>query len=190
MSERIFDQSSSQPPAFKRVEVIGDELDEDTLKQILAAEGAAFGEDMQSDPEDIRAVLGVKEGVHLLMRNPEREIVGYISTLPQNDEYEDLVQYDPDFIKDETALYLESIGSRPENRDPYLSVEAFDTLIEEARKKGYRKLTMHARVSNGFSRGLQKLYGAKCLRRLENWHDFGEPFDYLEIEIPAIEKDR
>lgn len=43
---------------------------------------------------------------------------------------------------------------------------------------------MHARVSIGLSKVLQKRYGAKFLRRLENWYNFGEPFDYLEIEIP------
>ena len=39
------------------------------------------------------------------------------------------------------------------------------------------------RVSTGLSKVLQSRYGAKFLRRIEKWHDFGEPFDYLEIEI-------
>lgn len=168
--------------AAERVELVGD-LDEETFKQIVASENAAFNKNMRFKPEDIAEVLADKRGVHLVMRDPENKIIGYVSTLPHNEEYGNLVQYDPDFTKEDDALYIESFGSGPAGRDPHLSVAAFDRLIEEAGQKGYKKLTMHARVSNGFSRGLQKLYGAKFIRRVENWGDFGEPFDYLEIDI-------
>jgi hypothetical protein len=42
---------------------------------------------------------------------------------------------------------------------------------------------MHARVSQGLSGILQKRYGAKFFRRIENWYGFGEPFDYLELDL-------
>ena len=62
-------------------------------------------------------------------------------------------------------------------------IDELKSLNKEAKKRNYKKITMHARVSTGLSKVLQSRYGAKFLRRIENWHDFGEPFDYLEIEI-------
>lgn len=57
------------------------------------------------------------------------------------------------------------------------------SFLYEARNRGYENVSMHARVSEGLSNIMQKRYGAKFFRRIENWHDFGEPFDYLEIDL-------
>jgi len=56
-------------------------------------------------------------------------------------------------------------------------------LFAKAKKENFTKLVMHARVNNDFSKKLQEFYSARFLRRLENWHDFGEPSDYLEIDL-------
>jgi len=52
----------------------------------------------------------------------------------------------------------------------------------EAQRRGIKKFSFHSRVQSGLSHILQKRYKAKFLRRIENWRNFEEPFDYLEID--------
>ncbi len=70
----------------------------------------------------------------------------------------------------------------PEVRNIRLFFDLLNTLKNEAKKRGFKKIACHARIENGLSKFLQKR-GAKKLKTIENSHDFGEPFDYLEIEI-------
>jgi len=74
------------------------------------------------------------------------------------------------------------MATKPEFRNTGIFLRIINTIAEEAKKRGYKKIFAHARVENNLSGLLQKK-GAKKLRTIDNWHDFGEPFDYLEIEI-------
>jgi len=79
-------------------------------------------------------------------------------------------------------LYVESIATDPAARNIEGFIEMLHALKEEAKQKGYKKISAHVRVTNGLSEIMQRR-GAKKLRTIENWHDFGEPFDYLELEV-------
>ena len=89
---------------------------------------------------------------------------------------------DKNHLNKET-LYIWTIAIKPEER----SLKTFSNLIKEfygqAKERRIKKLVMHARVNEHLSDVLQSRYGAKKIRREENWLDSGEPFDYLEIDL-------
>jgi len=153
------------------------------LKEILDVEKQSFPKEIQSSAEDLKEILENSDGIHLLAKDVAGKVVGALLSLRQSQEYEDLKKYDPDFINDETALYVESVAIKPNFRSLEVANKLLKTLIEQAEKKQYKKITMHTRVSNGLSDILQKRCGANFKKRIENWYGFGEPFDYLEIEL-------
>jgi len=61
--------------------------------------------------------------------------------------------------------------------------QLLDTFRTSAQEKGFKKVTAHVRVVKGLSDVSQKRMGATKLRTIENWADFKEPFDYLEVEF-------
>jgi len=159
-----------------------EELDENVLNQISEVEQASFPEEMRSDLEDLRETLENEKGIQLITKNQENEIVSYLSSKPLENAYEELKDYDPDLELEKDVLYVESIATKPENRDIRVFLRTLNTIKEKAKEKGYRKIATHARSRNNLSGLLQKR-GAKKLRTIEDWHNFGERFDYLEIEI-------
>ncbi|MBI4709017.1 MAG: GNAT family N-acetyltransferase [Candidatus Portnoybacteria bacterium] len=173
------------------IEVILDP-NEDAFRQVCEIEKESFPEKVQSSPEDLKEVLENKDGIHLFIKDEAGEIAGNILSLRQNQEYKDLKKFDPDITNDKDALYVESVAIRPQKQGMAAFKNAWQALVEEAKSQHYKKIAMHARVSTGFSEALQKRYNAKFVRRLQNWYNFGEPFDYLEIEIPEdnIEKQK
>jgi len=163
-------------------------IDEETLKQIVGVENASFPEGMRPSPEEIREVLENTNGIHLVVKNEKGDIVGYLSSLRQTEEYKELSKYDPEFENSPESLYLESIAVMPGKRNLKILNDLVRSLGELARESGYKKITMHARVENGLSRVSQKRYGARLLRRIERWYKFNKPFDYLEINLSGEEE--
>ena len=178
MWERLKQQEKE--PEYK-VEVIRKPT-EDTLRAILEVEEASFPQQMQSDIEDLKETLENRKGIQIIARNEKGEIVSYLSSKPLRDAWEELKDYDPELKPEKGVLYIESIATKPEARELGLFFNLIRKIIEEAKKKGYKKLAFHARVKNNLSDFLQKR-GARKLRTIENWHNFSEPFDYLEIEV-------
>jgi ribosomal protein S18 acetylase RimI-like enzyme len=158
------------------------EFGEETLNQILAVERASFPEEMQSDLKDLEETLKNKKGIQIIAKNNKGEIVAYLSSKPLKNAYEELKDYDPELKSEKDVLYIESIAIKPEFRNTNIFFRIIKNIEEEAKNRGYKKISAHARVKNNLSDFLQKK-GAKKLRTIDNWHNFGEPFDYLEIEI-------
>lgn len=132
--------------------------------------------------EEIRETLE-SEGVQIVLKDAEAQTVGYIISLPQEEAYEFLSGIDPDIVKESGGLYVESIGILPEHRSLRNFNQLWSTFATAARQKGFKKITAHVRVSEGLSSVLQKRFGAIKFRIYDNWADFNEPFDYLEIEL-------
>ncbi len=158
------------------------DFSQESLDQILALEKEVFPPLMQATPEEIKTIISNKKGVHLLVFN-NKEIIGYLSAVPHNDEYLDLIKHDKDFVLDDKALYIDSIAIKPGYRGLGLASLVFQELIKITKQKGFDKISMHVRASTGLSQRLQELPAVKFIRHLENWYDFGEPFDYLEISL-------
>lgn len=158
------------------------DFDQEILEQILTIEREVFPPLMQSSSEEIKTIISNKQGIHLLVFN-NKKIVGYLTAVPHNDEYQDLIKYDKAFVLDNKALYIDSIAIKPGHRGLGLARLVFQDLIRIAKQRGFDKISMHVRVSTGLSQRLQSLPAVKFIRRLENWYNFGEPFDYLEINL-------
>jgi len=159
------------------------EVDDKTLRQVVQIEKDCFPEDMQESEEEIRKILENKNGIHLKLEN-NGAIVGYITSLKQDQEFDLLKESDADLKNEQGSLYLHSIDITPKNRNLKNFNALFGELIDEAKKENYKKVTMYARTSNRFSSILQKRYGAKFFRSIKDWRNLGEDMDYLEIDLP------
>lgn len=157
-------------------------MNEEILRGISRVGELSFPPEMQSNLEDLRETLEDKEGIQIITREEGGEIISYLSSKPLEKAYEQLRDYDPELKPEEGVLYVESIATIPESRDVGIFLKTLNTLKERARERGYKKITAHVRVQNNLSSLLQKK-GARKIRTIENWHNFGEPFDYLEIEV-------
>jgi len=158
------------------------EFSENELKEILEVERACFPPQMQADLEDLRESLLQKKGIKIILREKEGKILGYLSSKPQDIAWKELKGWDKEFKPDKKTLYIESIAIKPEARGLKSLLKILKELKKEVKKEKYEKISCYARVQNGFSVFLQKR-GVKKLRRIKNWQNFEEPFDYLEIEI-------
>jgi ribosomal protein S18 acetylase RimI-like enzyme len=153
MFEELKEKPESEQTLKYKVETIKGikELDEQTLKGILDVEQASFPEEMQSDLEDLKETLKNKRGIQVVVRNGAGEIVSYLSSKPLGDAYEELKEYDPKLKSEQDALYIESIATKPEFRNTGIFLRIINTIAEEAKKRGYKKIFAHARVENNLS---------------------------------------
>ena len=181
MDEQIQFNKPEKKELFKVEEIF--KVDEETLKQIFQLEKDCFPEQMQSDDKELRELIEDPELIKYIVRDANDRIFSYLVAVPMVKEYEWLKDYDKEFSPDEKSLYLESIAIRPDIKPEKVLPDFLGALFKKAKNEKFNKLVMHARVNNEFSKKLQEFYAAKFFRRLENWHGFGEPFDYLEIDL-------
>lgn len=173
-------QSFEQDKELVTTNVI-DVVSEQEIQDILDIDKKIFPT-MPVEEKEIRETLE-SNGVQILLRDIESKTVGYIISLPHDDAYEFLSETDPNIIKETDGLYVESIGILPEHRSLKNFNQLWRTFATEARQKGFKKITAHVRVSEGLSSVLQKRFGAVKFRTYDNWANFNEPFDYLEMGL-------
>jgi hypothetical protein len=175
--QRNSPESSDAEPSVELV----DSIDPPTLEEIQKLDDLVMPEDMRYEAGDLKECFESKEGIHILVKNNKDEIIGYLTSLPKDLEYEFLHEKDPEFTKDSNSMYVESVLIK--SGDFLTARKVFKLFVNEAINRGYKNISMHTRVSEGLSDVLQKRFGAKFFRRIENWYGYGEPFDYLEIDL-------
>lgn len=155
---------------------------EEEIQEIISLDNEIFPPEMWVDASELKETLE-SAGVQTVLKGEGGKIVGYIISLPHNQAYPNLIELDPELKQEEQALYIESMGIIPKHR----SLKNFLTLLhgfnDQARQVGFQKITGHFRVSQGLSSVLEKRFGGKKFRRIEDWAGFGEPFDYIEINL-------
>lgn len=156
-------------------------LSDEEIDQLVELDNSIFP-DMPVEKSEIVESLKSK-GVQVALKNPEGKVVGLLTSLPHNQAIEYLLEDDPELKEDPSALYVESIGVHEEYRTFKNIRDIWIKFSEEAVRLGYTKVTGHFRVSQGLSDVVQKKLDGKFFRRMENWADFGEPFDYIEVEL-------
>ena len=181
MDEQIKFNKPEKEELFKVEEIF--KANEEMLKQIFQIEKDCFPEQMRSDNEELRGLIEDPESIKFIVRDNKDKIFSYLVAMPMIKEYDWLKDYDQELSPDEKTLYLESIAIRPDVKPEKVLPDFLGALFKKAKNEKFNKLVMHARVNNEFSKKLQEFYAAKFFRRLENWHGFGEPFDYLEIDL-------
>jgi len=184
---RIIPDSELNPRQEKTLQryssQVVDGFDEKVLGELLEIERVSFPENMQSDEQDMRELLADPQTLTVIVRDENQGTQGYVCGVPSKESYRYLKEFDSEFTPQEHTMYMESIAFKPEHRGLEGLLEGTGTFFQAAKSRGFDRLSMHARVSNKLSEVLQKRYGAKFKRRMENWHGFEEPFDYLEMEI-------
>jgi hypothetical protein len=181
MSENIIENKLNEKEQYSINFV--EKFDDLLIEEIHKFRAECFPENMQMEPEDLKETLQIENGIHILMRDPSGKLVGGLFALNLADEYEELKEYDKDLQYEDSSLYVESASILSENRNAGLYRKSHDMLFQKAYEKGFKKVCMHARISNNVSDRLQSMYGAEFKRKIKNWFDFGEDFDYLEINL-------
>ncbi len=163
--------------------IIEKEVTDDLVREIVKMERENFDEVYHIDHEEMREALEEPSAVTIIAYDENGNIGGYVLSIDFSEEYEDLKNgEDPDIENIEGALYMHSIVVRNDLRGKGY----FGKLIKKLREAFPEKpIGLHASTANASSAGMQK-YGARFVRRIDNWYGNGEPFDYLIFD--PIEK--
>ena len=160
-----------------------DDIDDTNFSEIFEIEKETSINGLMIEAEDLRSSMEQPNAITVVIRDEGEKISGFILGLPNEDVWEELHPEDPEFGKEGDCLYIYDLAISEKSRGLHNFLELVKKLVSEAKARNYKLLTMHTRVGEGLSNVLQKRYGAKKLRTLENWQGYGEPFDYLELEI-------
>jgi ribosomal protein S18 acetylase RimI-like enzyme len=157
-------------------------VSDDLFEKIYAIEREVSTEDMVLSQEDLRNIVDNSHAFTVVIRDGE-SVSGFVVALPVGEVFDELAPYDSELKNNEGNLYVYDIAISPSKRNLPNFLNLVRKLLSEATLRGYKKLIMHTRKSEGLSGILQKRYGAQKLRTIENWCGYGEPFDYLEMTL-------
>lgn len=164
--------------------------DPDLGDALIRLQKAAFPPRMQfRQPETYyREALQDPANVNIVVRRNHGGLAGYLLALPHQSVWEELHRWDPEFQKEPTGLYVDIIQTLPGHRQFAGFMGLVTGLCDEARRRGESRIAMHVRTCNGLNRLTRKLFPqSRSLRRIENWFDSGEAFDYIEA-VPILRK--
>jgi hypothetical protein len=114
--------------------------------------------------------------VNVILRAPDGAV-----TIPQNRIRAEMISWDPAMPGDPGNLYIDLIQTLPGRRQITGLKTLLGGLCTEARQRGIGRISAHVRTATGLSRVVQKVVvDCRCLRRLDNWYDSGESFDFLD----------
>ncbi len=173
--------SDSQMPNH-HIEML-DKSDENTFQQIYEIEKEVSTGNMLLSEADLRSVMEKADTITIVIRDEGNRVLGFVVGLPNSEVYEELQSDDPDFKSDPRYLYIYDLAIGRQKRSLANFLNLIRKLMQTASSKNFSGLSMHTRVSEGLSEILQKRYGAKKVRTIDNWQSYGEPFDYLEFHF-------
>lgn len=121
------------PPERLSPEIITEEV----IEELLHVDQIAFeGIRVELSLEEVKKILENPKAVHLVIKNNQMKIVGYLTSLPQDESYTYLAKADLNMAIEKDALYIESMAILPE----YRSFKGLNSLvrkvIEEAVNQG------------------------------------------------------
>jgi len=127
-----------------------------------------------------------EKSIHILLSDNGKR-AGYMLAIPQNAAVEELKNDDPEIKKDASEYYIETVGILPGSRGKKGLSLMLEKLAAECRRRGVKKISLHARITNNLSKIIQKKFKIVGIRRLEKWryYNFEEPTDYIEALVPA-----
>lgn len=153
------------------------------VADLVALQQSAFPPRMQfPNPEEYyRQGLSDRFNINVIARTTEDLIAGYLLAIPQDRVCAELRPWDPAMAENPRTLYIDLIQTLPGRRQTVGVKSLMAGLCREAGERGFDRLSAHVRTTTGLSRVMQRMMmGCCCLRRLDNWFDSGESFDYLE----------
>jgi len=185
ITERIFAlEDNAKPKIGKLTTEAADGFSPELLDSILKIEENSFPPEWEYDDaqEYYTDFLNNKNNIVIVLRN-NGKFIGHILAKPHDDAYVELKDDDPLMKEDADRYYIETMAILPEYRGGYGYLDLTKKIIEEAKRRGKNKFSMHIRKSNGLSGSFQKLFGQDVteFRNIEKWKwANGEPYDYIE----------
>jgi hypothetical protein len=153
------------------------------LAELVALQQDAFPPRMQFGNPQQYYQEGFADGanVNVVLRAPDGAVTGYLLAIPQDRVRAELVSWDPAMPGDPGNLYIDLIQTLPGRRQITGLKTLLGGLCTEARQRGIGRISAHVRTATGLSRVVQKVVmDCRCLRRIDNWYDSGESFDFLD----------
>jgi len=160
--------------------------DERLVDELVELHSFSFPAHMQVSNPNEYFMDGLREDgtINIVLRSEVNRMVGHLLAYPQSSVFAELRQWDPAMEDDSSGLYLEMIQVLPEQRGKRIAKRLFERMALEAEKRGFKKLSMHARKANRMDEMIRTLFPEnRFLRTIENWLGTGEPFEYIETTI-------
>ncbi|MCK9352177.1 MAG: GNAT family N-acetyltransferase [Candidatus Paceibacterota bacterium] len=158
--------------------IIEKDISEDLIKEIAKMESEVFHESLAWEEQEMHKALHHPSAINILSYDEEERIAGYLMTIDLAEEIDELREADPDIEQIPGALYLNNVVVRPDMQGKGYFGKLLKKFLETFPD---RTVVLHANTKNNSSVGFQK-YGAKFIRKIDNWYGTGEPFDYLMFE--------
>jgi GNAT superfamily N-acetyltransferase len=159
--------------------IIEKDITEDLVYEIGKMERDNFHEVFHICHEEMWETLVQPSAINIISYDEKEHVAGYLLAVDFSEEFEDLRGDADPLIEDiPGALYLHSIVVRHDMRGKGIFGKLIQTFREHCPDK---IIALHANANNASSAGFQK-YGARSVRRVENWYGTGEPYDYLIFE--------
>jgi GNAT superfamily N-acetyltransferase len=154
---------------------------------ILEIERRSFPVGWQYDgaKEYFSSVLGNKININVFVFDSGK-VVGYALLVPLGDVYKEIKEFDGEIVQLDNTAYLETIGILPEYQGLGLSRKMLIDLNLKAKKAGYNKIAVHARILNGFNKIIRKSFSQNIFisHLLEKWKYGGnEPYEFMVWNI-------
>jgi GNAT superfamily N-acetyltransferase len=159
--------------------VIEKNITEEIIREIMATESGVFHDSLAWEEDELRRSLFEPSAVTVIAYDEDGRIAGYLMAMDFSQEIDELrADADPEIEDISDALYINNIVIRPDAQGKGYFGKLVKKILETFPE---RAISLHASTANNCSAGMQK-YGARFIRRVEDWYGSGEPFDYLIFE--------
>jgi len=137
----------------------------DIKQSIMKIENSAFEREVRQDEYDIESTFIDEKSICLIVKDKEsKEIVAYTMSSPLEDYY--FLFFDSHYGK-YNSLYLESIAVLPKYQGKGIGKLLIENLIEKARKRKYKRITLHA--TNEIITHICEKYGFRKVKYYNKW---------------------
>ena len=161
-------------------------FDEKTVKNIVDINERSFPPQWAyPDAVDYYTEMLKDNRVIHIMLEWDEERVGYLMAMPSSMAVAELKEFDPAIRCDFAMYYIETVGIIPAYRGMKGLPMMMGSLIAQCQTRAIQRIALHARVTTGLSRMLQKNMKMLVVRRIERWrfYNYEEPTDYIEMQI-------
>ena len=157
--------------------------DENIVKAIVSNNQGSFpsGWEYADAAKYYAELFEKKNSINIILKDNEK-IIGHLLAIPHNDAVDELKTDDPAMRKDASGYYIETVAILPGHRGKKGLSAMLETLKDELKKRGINNISLHARVSNDFTKIIQKKMKVTNIRRIDKWkyYNYEEPTDYIE----------
>lgn len=154
------------------------------LADILMLEKKCFSVEMQyEDASDYyQQKLKDQDNIHIFLLDGKK-VIGYLLACYHNKLVSELNKYDANFLEQAGYYYIETIQVLPTHQGMGGAKKLLLAVCKQANEKGINKFSIHARLNNGLSGLIKRLFDGKIIivRHIEAWEPaMGEPYEYIE----------